>query len=154
MYPVTPGRIICVGEITNVFHIFQIVFQSCSPWKLFKFIIITLYTLFCNLVLSSGRFFVQFLFGEFCSLGDFLNCRLSGLSASFTRVTWWHIREQACITRPASHQLDDLVWLRSSDMTRVKLDYQSHTNSMTWYIREQACITRTVLLNPRVATQK
>jgi len=27
--------------------------------------LITLYTLFCNLILSSGRYFVQFLFGEF-----------------------------------------------------------------------------------------
>jgi len=64
MYPVTTGRIIFVGEITNVFNIFQIVFESCSPSKVFKFIIITLYTLFCNLILFSGRYFVQFVFGE------------------------------------------------------------------------------------------
>jgi len=31
MYPVTTRRIIFVDEITNVFNIFQIVFQSCSP---------------------------------------------------------------------------------------------------------------------------
>jgi len=36
--------------------------------------------LFYNLVLSPGRYFVPFW------IGKFLNCRLSGLSASFTRV--------------------------------------------------------------------
>ena len=60
---------------------FQNIFQSCSPWKLFRFIVITLYMLFYNLILSPRRYFVPFWIGEFLFFGRFFK-----LSASFTRA--------------------------------------------------------------------
>jgi len=43
--------------------------------------------LFYDLILSPVRYFVPFWIGEFFFFGRFLNCRQSGLSASFTRVS-------------------------------------------------------------------
>jgi len=71
IYLVPTGRIIFLGEITNVFNIFSNYLSSFSCVKLFKFILIFLYMLFYNRNLSPGRYLSHSELANFCSLGDF-----------------------------------------------------------------------------------